>query len=450
MKKIRIGCGGGWERDRLEPAVDLAERGDIRYLCFDTLAERTLSFAQLRKLQDPNHGYNPDLEKRMEALLPICSEKGIRLIGNWGAANPVRATEVIMEIARKKGIKGIKIGTITGDDVFGQLDVAELPVLETNGKVKNLEGKIVSANTYIGIEKIVEALRLGADVIVGGRIADSSLFLAPMVYEFGWPLDAWDHLAAGQMIGHLLECSSQITGGNFADPGYCEVPDLFNLGNPFVDVYENGEAVISKLEGTGGMVSVNTCKLQTLYELHDPANYICPDVVIDCRQTKFEELSKDHVKVTGTRGKPRPEMLKVLVGMLEGCIAEAEMSFAGPGAFEISKLFLDTIRIRLEDINRKEGGILETRFDIIGVNSIFGAASPTPIEPPYDLRTRFAARCVDKRVANLVADEGQYGIGFMSPAGAGGVRTGVRDILAVYTSFIPREAIKLDLKIEEV
>lgn len=448
MKTIRIGCGSGWERDRIEPAVDLAGRGDVQYMCFDCLAERTLGLAQQRKLKDPRYGYNPLLEEKMEALLPIYTEKGVRLIGNWGAANPVRATEVIKEIARKKGISGIKIATITGDDVLDQITEMDLVIQETNGKLKDLQGQIVSANAYTGCEGIVEALRLGADVIVGGRIADPSLFLAPMVYEFGWSLDTWDLLAAGQIVGHLLECGFHVTGGNFADPGYCDVADLFDLAYPYAEVTADGKAVISKLEGTGGLVNANTCKAQLIYEVHDPANYITPDVIIDVRQTNVEEIGKDRVRVTGTKGKPRPEQLKISIGVLEGFIGEGELSYAGPGAYERSKLCLETIKKRLELIKEKAGGILETKFDIIGLNSIFGPASPEPKEPPYDLRIRFAARCADERTANLVAEEGWHA--FMGPAGSGGVRTYVRQVLAIYTSFMPREMIQQKVTIEEV
>lgn len=449
MKTVQIGCGSAWENDRIEPAAELAHSGKVKYVCFDCLAERTLGLAQQRKLKDPKHGYNPLLERRMEALLPICAEKGVRLIGNWGAANPPGATEVIKEMARKKGIRGLKIATITGDDIFDErLGGLDLTIQETGKKVKDLQGKLVSANAYIGCESIVEALRLGADIVVGGRIADPSLFLAPMVYELQWPLNEWNLLAAGQMIGHIMECGVQCTGGYFADPGYCEVPDLHNLAYPYAEVSENGDAVVTKLEGTGGLVTANTCKAQFVYEILDPANYFTPDVTVDAQNTKLKEVGKDRVLVTGTKGKPRPEMLKVSIGVLEGYIGEGEISYAGPGAYERSKLCLDVIKKRVEIISRKEGGVLESKFDIIGVDSIFGANSPKPKEAPYDLRVRFAVRCQEEKVANLVAEEGWHA--FFGPAGSGGNRSYVRQSLAIYTSFVPRDIIQQKVKIEEV
>lgn len=352
-------------------------------------------------------------------------------------------------MAKKKGIKGLKIATITGDDILDErLGGMDLTILETGGKLKDLKGQVVSANAYTGSESIVEALRLGADIVVGGRIADPSLYLAPMVYEFNWPLDEWDLLASGQMIGHVMECGVQCTGGYFADPGYCEVPDLHNLAYPYAEVHENGEAIITKLEGTGGLVTANTCKAQLVYEILDPANYITPDVAIDAQNTKITEVGKDRVLLSGTKGKPKPDMLKVSVGVLEGYIGEGEISYAGPGAYKRAKLCLEVIKKRIDLINKKEGGILETKYDLIGVNSIYGPVALEPKEEPEDLRVRFAARCQEERVANLVAEEGYHA--FFGPASSGGNRSYVRQVLAIYTSFVPREMIQQRVKIEEV
>lgn len=444
-KKVRIGAGSAYEGDRIEPAVLLAEKGDINYLCFDTLAERTLAFAQLRKLADPNKGYNPLTEARIRAVLPSCVKNGIKIIGNFGAANPLAAGDVVIKIIEEMGFSGLKVAIVVGDDVRHLL-TPDLEIWETGEPLGKLEGEIISANAYIGADPIVAALKEGADIVITGRCADPSLFLAPLIYEFGWKENDWDLKAAGIVVGHLLECGAHVTGGNYLDPGYTEdVPDIAHLGFPIAEVYEDGEAIITKVPGTGGIVTVNTCKAQLVYEIHDPANYLTPDVVADVRNVTFEQVGKDQVKVSGAKGKEKPQNLKVLVGVMQGYIGEGEIGWAGPGCYEKAKIAADAIKENLQPVMDE---IEELRIDFIGVNSIFGPVSPEPATPPNEVRLRVAGRTKSEEIAAKIGAETE--LMFFGPLGAGGVWRNVRPCLAMYSTLIPREKVPIKVIIKEI
>src|SRR6201997_1045231 len=232
MQTIRIGSGAGYSGDRIEPAVELAEKGDIDYLVFECLGERTVALAQQARLKNPDSGFDPLLEERMRAVLPLCAAKGIKIVTNMGAANPEAAAKKTAEIARSLGLSSLKIAAIVGDDVLDACKQRDLPILEFDGSIKKLGNRIVSANAYLGAEPMAEALSAGADIVITGRASDPALFLAPMIHAFGWPMDDWTLLGKGTVAGHLLECAGQITGGYFADPGYKDVEGLARLGFP--------------------------------------------------------------------------------------------------------------------------------------------------------------------------------------------------------------------------
>src|SRR4051812_18686181 len=266
MKTIRIGSGAGYSGDRIEPAVELAERGNIAYLGFECLAERTIALAQGDKLRDPAAGFDPLLVARMEAVLPACVAGGTRIVTNMGAANPQAAARATADVARRLGLHGLRIAAVSGDDVLDIVSTGDYPLLERPSTVASLGDTIRSANAYMGVAGIVEALRGGADVVITGRVGDPALFVGPLVHEFGWALSDWDKLGKGTVVGHLLECAGQITGGYFADPGYKDVPHLARLGFPIAEVAEDGSAVLTKVAESGGRLSVRTCKEQLLYE----------------------------------------------------------------------------------------------------------------------------------------------------------------------------------------
>ena len=302
---VRIGAGAGFADDRIDPAVDLAERGELDFLVFECLAERSIALRQLERRHDPAVGFDPGLAERMEAVLATCLGNGVRIVTNAGAANPRGAAAVVVAIARALGLQP-RIAVVTGDDV---LDVVDDP-------------DALSANVYLGSGPIVDALDDGADVVLTGRVADASLFAAPVLHAHGWPADDWDRVAHALVAGHLLECAGQLTGGYFADPGVHDVSGLAELGFPFADVGRDGSVEVSKLPGTGGVVDTRTCTQQLLYEVHDPAAYVTPDAVVDLSDVRLQEVATDRVAVTGVRGAPPPDTLKVSVGYHGGFVAE--------------------------------------------------------------------------------------------------------------------------------
>jgi len=427
---LRIGAGAGFQGDRLEPAVVLAAQGELDFLVLECLAERTIANAQMRRLKDPSTGYDPLLETRMEALLPIIARNRTRIVTNMGAANPRGAGRKIAEIARRLGLK-LRVAVVTGDDVAGRIR-PDMATIESGRPLRDY-GTIVSANAYLGADALLPAFGRAADVIVTGRVADSSLFLAPMIAEFGWGLDDWDHLARGALLGHLLECAGQVTGGYFADPGVKDVPDLAHLGFPFADVDSEGFGVISKVPGTGGAVNPRTVREQLLYEVTDPTGYITPDVIVDFRGVRIAEVGKDRVAVFGATGSPRTQTLKVSVGYHAGWIGEGEISYAGPRARSRASLAAEVLRERLGP------DIASLRIDLIGIDSSHREDFGHPHDP-YEVRLRVAGRTETRDHAERIGWEVEA-LATNGPAGGGGFRRLVNDRIGIVSTLIPRDEV---------
>ncbi|MHB1810205.1 MAG: acyclic terpene utilization AtuA family protein [Solirubrobacteraceae bacterium] len=444
-ESIRIGIGSASSEDRIEPAAELVEEGRLDYLALDCLAERTLAFAQLRRLADPSAGYDERLERIVEELAIPCLSRGTRLIANMGAANPAGAAARTRELLAEHGRGGARVAAIVGDDALELIRARDPIVVETGRPVSELESEVVSANAYIGSDGIVEALRRGADVVIGGRIADPSLCLAPAICAHGWSAGDLDARAGGLVVGHLLECGTYLTGANWVDPPYREVPDLWSIGLPYADVFADGTAIVGKLDGTGGAVSVENCKGELIYEIGDPSAYLTPDLVVDVTQVAFEQVGPDRVRMRGARGKPATGLLKVLIGCLEGHVAEGEVSFGGPGALRRAKLCAEVVKQRLE---RAQLDVREMRVDYIGLDSVFGPASPAPAAEPWEVRLRIAARVSDEATAERVREE--LTLTWFGPSGAGGVRTSVREILGMCSALVPRELVPVEVQVLEV
>jgi hypothetical protein len=437
--RVFIGAGAGFAGDRSDaagPVVDaLAKADGPRFLMYETLAERTLALCQLERRKDAGRGYSPALERMLRPVLARCLDAGVKIVGNFGAANPPAAGQRIAEIATSLGLRAPRIAVIEGDDLTGRMSKVELAARETDGDLLAQARDIISANLYLGARPIADALAQGADIVVTGRIADSALALGPLMHVFGWHADDWDRLAAGTLAGHLLECAAQITGGYFADPGYKDVPGLAEVGYPIAEVEADGGIVITKPPGTGGVVDRLTVTEQLLYEIHDPAAYLAPDVVLDLSAVEVAEIGKDRVRVSGARGKPAPETLKATVCIEGGLLGEAEISYAGPNAAARARMAAEIIVERL----RQRAPALKIRVDAIGATSVLGASDRRPdlSAPANDIRLRFAAQSADAAQIAMLLDEVEA-LYCAGPAGGAGVRRHVTPRLASASCLIER------------
>jgi hypothetical protein len=362
------------------------------------------------------------LERLLEPILADCFRHRIPILGNYGAANPPAAAALVARLALRLGLPDLKIGLVTGDDVSTSIALDQLPVHEADDSLDMKAARLVAANAYIGAEPLVRALAEGADVVVAGRTSDPALAIAPLVHHFGWSWDDWQRLAVGAACGHLLECGSQVTGGVFWDPGFKDIPDPANIGFPIAEVTDDGGLVITKAEDTGGLVDLRTVKEQLLYELHDPAHYITPDVVLDITGCGLEQVGKDRVAVHGLRGRARPDTLKVTASFEGSWLGEGEVSVAGPNALARAKATAEVLLQRMT----LRGLPVRTRVDLIGVASVHdsddgalwrGYQGP---EPP-EVRIRLAAEGADRDAVDQAARE-VLALLCCGTAGTGGAR----------------------------
>jgi len=436
---LRIGCAAGFSGDRTDAAAPVVRAligsGQPAVLIFETLAERTLALAQLARRTQPDAGYEPLLDDLLRPVLADCLAHGVRIVSNFGAANPLGAARRIQQLAQELGARRPRVAVVHGDDLSGPQHRAALA--QALGAAMPQE-PVVSANAYIGAQPIADALRAGADIVVCGRVADPSLVLGPALAHFGWKMDDWDRLARATMAGHLLECGVQVTGGYFADPGYKDVPDLARLGYPIAEIDADGHCTITKPEGTGGRIDERTVKEQLLYELHDPAAYLTPDVVADITAARVEQAGPDRVRLTGVRGHARPPSLKVNVCFESGWFAEGEISYAGARAEARARLAGEVLRERL-------AGVAPLRLDLIGVASVFGDDAGRWLAAQAegdarDVRLRAALQHTDQAAAQRLVRE-VTALYCTGPAGGGGVRTALRPRLGTVSCLVPREAV---------
>ncbi|MGI9510756.1 MAG: acyclic terpene utilization AtuA family protein [Geminicoccaceae bacterium] len=446
--RFRLGTGAGFSADRLDPAVDLVHEGHLDTIVFECIGERTLAFGHRDRMADPEKGYNPLLERRLRAVLPGCIANGTVLITNMGVANPNAAANLAVELSRTLGLWGRKIAAIGGDDVTALIG-PDTELDEPGQRVSDIGRRMVGANAYLGADAILPALEAEADVIITGRVADPSLFLAPLCHAFGWRSDDWPTLGAGTLVGHLMECAAQVTGGYFADPGRKDVDNLAYVGFPIAEIDHDGGAIITKLERAGGEVSVRTVKEQLLYEVHDPSAYKTPDVVADFSHVTIQQAEPDRVRVGKAGGGARPDRLKVTVAFDGGFHAEAGISYAGSGAGRRAMLAREILKERM---SRLHGNQAPLRLDLIGQRSLHGTAGTDietlPLEEARDVRLHAALRSDNRDSAALLLWEVEALL-CCGPAGGGGFRGQITPSVVTHSAFLERERVHPTLRVVE-
>ncbi len=439
MKTLAVGCGAGFSGDRVDAAAPvvrtLIERGGPAALIFENLAERTLATQQLARRANPLLGYEPLLELELRPVLADCLAHGIVIVSNFGAANPAGAALLIQQLALELGLPAPRIAVVKGDDLS---DANGRAIVQDHLKENFDAARFVCANVYQGAFEIADAIRAGAQIVVTGRVADPSLTLGPAIAHFGWQRDDWDALAGATMAGHLLECGAQVSGGYFADPGMKDVQGLEDVGFPIAEIAFDGSCIVSKATHTGGLVDERTVKEQLLYELHDPAAYLTPDVVADITEATVTQVGSDRVRLSGVRGHPRTATLKANVFFDGGWFGEGEISYAGPNAEARARLAMDIMQKRM-------GPQLPLRFDLIGVSSILGddgnrMLGTAAVGQASDLRLRVAGQHLDITVIDRLLRE-VTALWTGGPAGGGGVRVAKRQRLSTQSCLIARERV---------
>jgi hypothetical protein len=453
MKKVSIGSGSAYWGDLLEPAVEMAERSDVQYIGFDHLAELTMALLNRMKSKNPNGGYIPDIIPWMKEMLPVAVPKGIKVLTDAGGANPEQAAVEVEKVIRDLKIGNVNIGVVSGDDILPYLQ----EIRDAGWKFKNLdtgeedidriEDKIAAANAYIGADLIIEELKNGADLIITGRVSDNALFVGPLMHEFGWRFtpEYTQRIAAAVTVGHIIECSACVTGGMSNMWRVSERP--WEIGYPIAEVYENGEAIITKTPESGGIVNQWTVKEHLLYEVHDPHNYMMPDGIADFTSLHLEEVGRNRVKVTNMSGKERPDTLKVCIGFRDGYIGEGLAFFPWPNALEKAQWAEKWIRERFKVLGVHFD---ELRIDYVGVNMLHDEVAPLDDRDYNEVGLRIAGKAKTREEAEVVRREATH-LWTMGPIGASfGVPMNVRGVIALWPSLVPRDAVRAESRLVEV
>ena len=448
---LRIGSAEGFYGDDVTRALPMIAGGHVDIVCFEALSELTLAILRRDQMRDPARGYTRDIETIAERILPLAHARHIPLITNGGGLNPMGAAQKVAEIAQRLGLTGLKIATVTGDDLLlrlGDLLVAGEPLanIET-GEPLTLSGSpIVTANAYLGAFPIAEALRQGADIVITGRVADPCLYLAPMLYRFGWAADDWNRLASGIICGHLLECTGQVVGGNsLALLDEMTPAALAHPGYPIAEVEGDGSFVVTKTPGTAGRVSVASVKEQLLYEMHNPAAYLTPDVVADVTTLRLSEAGADRVRVSGVTGRPRTETLKVNIARLEGYSRELLFLLGWPAIWRKE----EQLRGMLAEAWR---GLPLTRIEVThpGLDSLYGPLEPPPADP-LELVARVMFTADDQQTLKTAVRHAMA-LGLSGPAGMAVSGTSVgadpRYLLGLWPALIRRDLVEPEITVE--
>jgi len=441
---FRIGSGAGFSGDRIDApqsvVAEIAAAGQGGAIVFETMGERTLALGQIARRDDPDKGYEPLIEPLVTPILRTCIEAGITIVSNFGCANPPAAARLLARIARAEGLGDIRIGIVEGDDLLGRVGIDQMQRWDGDGRLPSADGEFISINAYLGARSIADAITAGAQVVITGRVADPALVLGPLVAYFGWDWDDLDRIAAGTLVGHLLECGSQVSGGFFADPGIKDVSRPAEIGFPIAEVEADGSFVITKARDTGGRVDLKTVKEQILYEIHDPGAYLTPDVVLDLLEVDLEQIGENRVRITGARGHAPPEQLKATLCYAGDWFGEAAISYAGHNSAARANLAVEIIAERL----KLRGIDVRFRADIVGIASTFDSESGVlrrsadPAGSDFRVRFAFSSHC-EQAVRDAVQEVGAlYCCG---PAGGGGIRSQVRPRIHTQSFLVPRKLV---------
>jgi hypothetical protein len=456
MPDVVVAGGQGFYGDTPTAVDALLEEG-IDYLCLEALAELTLAILQKDRQRDEARGYTRDLPAYLERALPFVADGGTKVVTNAGGINPTAAAKAAIDTARAMGMTGLTIATVVGDDVLGRLDALhadrgqQFAHLDSGEPFDTFPGPPLFASAYLGARPIAEALAQGADVVITGRVADASLFLAPLAHEHGWAWNDWDRLAAGIVVGHLLECSGQSVGGNYSGDWWA-LPHPWDLPYPIATVGDDGTAMISKPAGSGGRVSTDTLRHQLLYEVHDPARYLAPDVVADFTSARFEDLPDDRVRITGVRGEPATDTYKLLLSAHAGWSGETRVAFSWPDAYEKAKATAAILRKRVEMADLE---VDEWLVEYWGVDALGGPTVPPTTHEPPECVLRVAWRCTDQRTAGLVGRELVPLTLSAPPAGLTGAGRGggsATELLSIWPTLIDKSLVDAEVRVvlEEV
>jgi len=448
---IRIASGQGFWGDLLTAPLMQVSKGDIDYLMLDYLAEVTMSILQKQKLKNPALGYAKDLVQTCEDVLPFIASKGIKLITNGGGVNPEGARDAVFAVAKKLGIKGLKIGVVMGDNILMHIDglIADghaMNNMESGQPISEVKDVLLSANVYFGAKPIVEALQAGADIVITGRTTDTGLTLAPMIHEFGWSFDDWDKLASGTVAGHINECGAQASGGNFLGD-WESLPDMANIGFPIIEAYPDGSFIVTKHNGTGGAVTRETVSEQLMYEIGDPSEYITPDCIADFTSIHLEDLGNDKVKVYGVKGKQATPYFKVSASYEDGYVAFSSLTYSAPDAYKKAKAADTILRKRLEQLSLTFD---EIRTEFIGMNACHGPIAQS-IEP-NEVMMRIGVRSQDynaverfgKEIAPLILT------GPPSVTGFAGGRPKPSSVVAYFPALLSKDTVNHSVVVSEI
>jgi hypothetical protein len=449
-KKVYIGCGAGFAGDRFDASIPIVKQlvnvNAPKYLIFEVLAERTLALAQQLRNKNSEEGYSPFLDSYINPILEDCLENNIKIVSNIGAANPMGAAKRILEIAEKQKIRKPKIGVVIGDDLLAYMSNSEILESPTMEGLDFSNNEITAANVYLGAQPIADALEKGADIVIVGRSVDSALVLGPLIYEYKWKPNELNLMASGTICGHLLECGAQVTGAYFADPGYKDVPDLANVGFPIAEVNEDGSFVITKPDGTGGLVNKATVTEQLLYETHNPSSYLVPDVTADMSALSLENDGVNRILVKGANGKEPPKQLKATICCDNGFMGEAEISYAGLNALARARLAGDVIDQRIQKIGLQG----QMRIEIIGAGSVHYSIDETSsynLPNDGDYRVRTSAIYPHREQAQQMVDE-VISLYCCGPSAGGGGRAYVTPQTSTASILVDREIVDPNVQVK--